>query len=400
MVVACLFAGVGAWGAKVTVSPVTTYASELFGEGHGSPEYMKDDDGNPMAPMVVLTVPGDLGHNGSAEIKFMLDNGAMFDSNISGLMLDSDAGTDLADDGNAATTYDGDGDVDNDFVAAPGAIVSIVDGGTAGDDSITIKVEEATGAPARVAATADTPANAVAIGFVLPQLKNLNGLASAGGKTPVESIKLHITSRVVAGAFSDGKLSNAGPNPKAPGEAVMMSGDSLTVMIEPSGTNGAMKTIAIDDDDKGLTAFMSLKEKNKDGYVELATVTISTLQMSEEAMGAAAEKVMYYIDSDNTLTTGTTEVDDCPIDAALVRRINNAVERLGACATAASVGEVSQRLATVEAKFEAIDVMEEIGTVHRRVDQVVTNTASVAGELKSVVRSLDTITSHLLDRDR
>ena len=85
---------------------------------------------------------------------------------------------------------------------------------------------------------------------------------------------------------------------------------------------------------------------------------------------------------------------------ALVRRINGAVEKLGACATAASVGEVSQRLATVEAKLEAIDVMEEIGTVHRRVDQVVTNTASVAGELKSVVRSLDTITSHLLDRDK
>ena len=76
-----------------------------------------------------------------------------------------------------------------------------------------------------------------------------------------------------SGAFTDSKLDKTGPNPKAPGEAVMMSRDSLTVMIEPSGTNGAMKTIAIDDDaDKGLTAFKSVKEKNKDGYVELATV--------------------------------------------------------------------------------------------------------------------------------
>ena len=299
VVVACLFAGVGAWGAKVEVKPVTTYASELFGEGHGSPEYMKVD-GTSMAPMVVLTIPGDGKHDGSAEIEFVLDNGAVFNSNISGLMWDRDAGNDADSDDDSITN--------NDFESAPGGVVSIVDGGTAGASSIKIKVEEADAdadeTSNRRTAGADAPDQAIA--FELPRLKNLGALAHAGGRMPMKSIKVHVTSRVVSGAFTDSKLSKTGPNPKAPGEAVMMSRDSLTVMIEPSGTNGAMKTIAIDDDaDKGLTAFKSVKEKIKNGYVELATVTIATQQVETPAKAAAGESVVFYVDEDATKTAGT-----------------------------------------------------------------------------------------------
>ena len=295
VVVACLFAGVGAWGAKVVVEPVTTYASELFGEGHGSPEYMKGADGTSMAPMVVLTIPSDGKHNGSAEIEFVLDNGAVFNSNIAALMWKADA--------------------DSEFAPAPGAIVSIVDGGRAGESSIKIKVEEASSEPNTRAVGGDG-VDDQAIAFELPRLKNLGALAHAGGRTPVKAIKVHVTSRVVSGAFTDSKLSKTGPNPKAPGEAVMMSRDSLMVMIEASGTNGAMKTIAIDDDaDEGLTAFKSVKEKNKDGYVELATVTIATQQVETPAKAAAGEMLAYYLDEDGAVTPGTPKVSDCAVDA-------------------------------------------------------------------------------------
>ena len=54
VVVACLFAGVGAWAAEVHVESGPTYASELFGPGHGSiKEYPENK-----VPMVTLTIPG------------------------------------------------------------------------------------------------------------------------------------------------------------------------------------------------------------------------------------------------------------------------------------------------------------------------------------------------------
>ena len=298
--VACLFAGVGAWGAKVEVEPVTTYASELFGEGHGSPEYMKGADGTSMAPMVVLTIPSDGKHSGSAEIEFVLDNGAVFNSNIAALMWKADD--------------------DSEFAPAPGAIVSIVDGGRAGESSIKIKVEEAS-SELDTRAVGGDGVDDQAIAFELPRLKNLGALAYAGGRTPVKAIRVHVTSRVVSGAFTDSKLSKTGPNPKAPGEAVMMSRDSLTVMIEPSGTNGAMKTIAIDDDaDKGLTAFKSVKEKNKNGYVELAMVTIATQQVQTPEKAAAGERVVFYVDGDATKEPGT------PVDCS---KGDSTVDRAG-----------------------------------------------------------------------
>ena len=43
VVVACLFAGVGAWGAEVTVLGPHPYASELFGNDDVSPKYPGDD---------------------------------------------------------------------------------------------------------------------------------------------------------------------------------------------------------------------------------------------------------------------------------------------------------------------------------------------------------------------
>ena len=313
--VACLFAGVGAWGAKVEVSNTQTYASELFGAGHSAIKYPADGE-----PVVTLTIPANVGpvtanaagegaaaamtHNGSAEITFTLGAGA-FAANVTGLMW------------NNGTTE----------APAPGTVASIIDGGRADQNHITIKVEEADPAatdatkrdgtvPAAVTydATATPPVTAgtahtvtQSISFEMPRLKGLESLAGANAKMPEKSIKLHIVSRVVSGQFTDGKLSSKGPDPKAPGEKVVLSRDSLTLEITDPNT----KTIALKDDaDKGLTAFKSVKEKNKDGYVHLATVTIATEQVSKAAKDAAGEKVMYYIDTDGTKHTGTL-ADDC-----------------------------------------------------------------------------------------
>ena len=67
VVVACLFAGVGAWGATVSVTngDKIIYATELFGPGHSSPQYPIDLNADAVGnqdgflPTVVLTIPGE-----------------------------------------------------------------------------------------------------------------------------------------------------------------------------------------------------------------------------------------------------------------------------------------------------------------------------------------------------
>ena len=322
--VACLFAGVGAWGAKVEVTNTQTYASELFGAGHAAIKYPVEG-----TPKVTLTIPPNVGivqesstgagdgapamtHNGSAEITFTLSAGT-FAANVTGLMWNTGA-TDATD------------------APAPGGVASIVDGGRTGDKHITIKVEEASSAgtipddkrdgtipsPVTATANADPPTTGAkhtvtqSISFDMPRLQGLESLAGANAKTPVKSIKLHIVSRVVSGQFTDGKLSSKGPNPKAPGEVVVSSRDSLTLSI----TDANEKTIALKNDAaKGLTAFKSVKEKNKDGYVELATVTISTQQVRLEKKDATGEEVMYFIDTDGAKHEVTGEADGDCVDA-------------------------------------------------------------------------------------
>ena len=303
VVVACLFAGVGAWGAKVTVSPVPTYASELFGEGHAAPTYPTDIDADTDGdqdgtPVVTLTIPANVNedstttpptarvnHDGEALITFKLSTGT-FMSSISGLMFDANTSDDTAP------------------IPATGNVVEIVSGGVAGDDEFVIRVKVAD-------ATNDgrDGTNAHAITFRMPRLQGLGALAGAGGTMPEKSVKLHVTSRVVSGEFTDGKLSSIGLNPRAPGEKVIASRDSLTLAITGSGP----KTIAIDDDaTKGLVAFKSVKEKNKDGYVALATVTIRTQQTSKEAAPAKGAVDVYKLQegAKDPGPAGSNETDD------------------------------------------------------------------------------------------
>ena len=302
MVVACLFAGVGAWGASVTVGPNPVYASELFGEGHTAIKYPTDinpnmDGNQDGTPIVKLTIPANVpdgtNHNGSARITFKLSTGT-FMSNITGLMWN--AGGDAED------------------TAAPGTVATIVSGGRAGENEIVIEVKEA-GADNDTDETrraGDETGVKQTISFRMPRLQGLESLAGAA-KTP-KAVRLHVESRIVSGAFTDGKLSNKGPDPKAPGEIVVSSRDSLTLAIEAS--DGGMKTIAIKDDAaKGLTAFKSVKQ-NKDGYVELATVTITTQQVSKDAKSAAGEMVEFYLSTAATPIENPASAEvNCTVDS-------------------------------------------------------------------------------------
>ena len=309
MVVACLFAGVGAWGATVGVTNGgNIYATELFGPGHSSPKYPIDLDPNTEGnqdgtPMVVLTIPGNLNaqaanpaatpplaasparaHNGSAEVMFMLSGGAVFDANVTGLMYNANTGDD---DVNTPTTLP---------VAAPGTVASIMDGGRKGDAHITIKIEEATDAdttrpaPAPVDREADgaIPSTVVdhSISFTLPRLANLGYLAGAdttdmNDKNDMKSITISATATIRSGAFSDGSLTGTKPPP------VINSYDAVT--LEVSDKNE--KNIPID----GEMAFKSVEGANKDGYVMLATVTIETMPIMTDAKSKVDAKHMYDI---------------------------------------------------------------------------------------------------------
>ena len=124
----------------------TTYASELFGEGHSSPVYPTG-----ATPKVVITIPqaqaaraaagantdatdddrdacAAQDYRGEADITFTLTGGAVFDANISSLMFDPNTSG------------------DNDVAAntATGDAVAIKDGGRKGDNFITLTIQAAT----------------------------------------------------------------------------------------------------------------------------------------------------------------------------------------------------------------------------------------------------------------
>ena len=336
MVVACLFAGVGAWGAMVSVDNGTTiYASELFGEGHSSPEY---PDG--ATPMVVLTIPQNIAartavaddpattdadesrnacaaidHNGEADITFSLSGGATFNANIGGLMWDPIAG-------DGATTASR---------PAPGTVASIKEGGVKGGSSFTITVKPANAADttaddtdtARATLTntwqdvkACTPtagAAAQTISFEMPRLASLGALAGANAldmnpKNDQPKITVSASSRIVSGAFSDGSLTGLTP------PTVISSRDAVTLEISDKNE----KTIAIDGD----AAFMSIKGANKDGYVELATITIETKQIMTAAKAAKARTLVGVLqgadqddggtDNQDVFLAGTAATDAVP----------------------------------------------------------------------------------------
>ena len=295
MVVACLFAGVGAWAqVTVEVSDVHTYASELFGPDHAAIKYPAN-----MTPKVVLTIPPNLAavaareasggnpgcaavpaveYSGEAEVTFTLLGGAMFDANVAGLMYDADAGGTESTEGTAT-----------------GDVASIVSDGRKDDSSITIKIEAATtdGTTTRPintrARTRDGDSCAVTLGdaaashtisFYLPVLKNLSdGLAYASkAKTMVKQVSLQAESRVISGAFSNSYLTgNEGNGYTVP---AVKSRDAVTVSISDPNT----RDIVI----KGDSAFKAVKQADakNNGNVMLATVTVTTRTkyVTQEAM--------------------------------------------------------------------------------------------------------------------
>ena len=345
VVIACLFAGVGAWATKVDVAPSYTYASELFGAGHGAIEYGKA--GN---PVVTLTIPGDstgvdtddadtadvderitmMGrmHNGEAEITFMLTAG-VFDANVSGLMWDADGpprnDPDQTDAAELAVVCDTGGGTDlgcGDPTAAPGTVASIIDGGRKGDNSITIKIEAATAGGGGDAGSFDTDLtndngrNAdymQLITFDLPELDELTALAGATADKP-KTVGLLATSRIVSGAFTDGLLTKKTvKGQEAPDPKLVLTGvNAVSVSISDDNEHA----IAIDDNEKTKQkAFLHLKGANKAGFVKLADVKIETATerpISEEVKAAPA-KAMYSI-----RTGATTEVTDAADNASFV----------------------------------------------------------------------------------
>ena len=326
VVVACLFAGVGAWGAAVSVANSDlVYASELFGAGHAAVNY---PDGK--TPMVQMTIPGNVTagdnplttavetdfestggttHMGEAEVTFTLIGGT-FDANISGIMWDSNLAAD-GDDNDEGDDGTGDDDSDgttgnrmNDYVTAPGTVVSIMSGGRKGDNSMTVKIMAAT---ADGAGGTRSIARYQRIAFDLPPLTGvaLGGANSQNDKTSddFKYVWLNATSRIVGGAFTDGPLVPA-VVPNFYATRVMRSRDAVTLEISDPNT----RTIAISDDAaKKLTAFKSVKEKNAAGYVHLATVEVMTIHEMAAAKGAVAAKHMYDITATDS-TTPTSRI--------------------------------------------------------------------------------------------
>ena len=300
VVVACLFAGVGAWAAEVHVESGPTYASELFGPGHGSiKEYPTDK-----MPMVTLTIPGNAAddpftatsetdattkgtaHGGSALVTFTV-HGATFDANIGEIRWDSNV---VRDD---VTSVGGDGDGDGyDYEVAPGNVVSIEEGGRKGDNFITLRIEAA----ADEGDDGRNVENFHRFRFAIPTLAGLDGLAGANPRDPNKRVWLTASSRVLGGAFTDGVLGpNLGqrygyiiPNP------IINAVDSLTLTVEGQDE----RIVAISDDAKAkLTAFKSVKAMTGDAgaYALISTITIDAEQIEKEGTPEDPGGDMYFI---------------------------------------------------------------------------------------------------------
>ena len=247
-------------------------------------------------------------HTGSAEITFTL-HGAVFDANVTALMFDRDgpakngasqSGVEAA---NICTDNGGTDVGCDEAVVAAGTVASIVSGGRKGDASITIEVAAATvqtddaGTGAAVVQQRDmgfdTEGRDQTISFAIPRLAKLAlagaNITDANDKNDVMHVRLHAESRIVSGAFTDGRLTGIATYPFA---HVVSARDSVTVSM----TDGTPKAIAIDGDD----AFKSVKGANDDGYVKLGTVTIMTKQVAMAAMTK--------VDPAPAFTSGTTTI--------------------------------------------------------------------------------------------
>ena len=266
VVVACLFAGVGAWGATFKVDNAPTYAAELFGSD-AAPGYPKSGAGTMggKVPMVVLTIPATtetpaVDNNGGADITFTLTGGAEFAGAIGTLMYDANVS-------------------ENDTDAAIPSTASqaqVIDGGRSGDTSVTIRIGEA-GEDGR----GDTDAPQT-VSFDLPKLSNLQHLKDPG------AIYVTASSVRTSGSFKDGDLmtTSAGAMKNAAGASVgapaIKSVNAVT--LELTTTDSA--SIVIDGD----LAFKAIKVKG--GTLKLGTVMVTSRDkiVHREGMTAKAAK--------------------------------------------------------------------------------------------------------------
>ena len=267
VVVACLFAGVGAWGATFKVDDAPTYAAELFGSD-AAPEYPKMGDLAGKVPMVVLTIPKTdpdadtpVDEDGGADITFTLTGGAMFAGSIGTLMYD----------GNVS---EGDTEAAGPSTASE---AQVIDGGRPGNTSVTIRIGEA-GNGGR-GPTTEGPQT---VSFTLPKLSNLQSLANPG------AIYVTASSVRTSGSFADGDLetNSVGAMKNAAGTPVgapaIRSVDAATLKLMTTES----ASIVIDGD----TAFKAIKVKS--GTLPLGTVTVTSRDkiVHQQMMGAQKAK--------------------------------------------------------------------------------------------------------------
>ena len=253
MVVACLFAGVGAWGATFKVDDAPTYAAELFGSD-AAPEYPKVGAGKlaGKVPMVVLTIPqttSTVNEDGGADITFTLTGGAKFAGSIGTLMYDGD----LTDNNSQTASTLGE--------PSTASQAQVIDGGRKDDASVTIRIGEE-GDDGRGTTTISDQT----VSFALPKLSNLQSLAAGG------AIYVTASSVRTSGSFKDGDLttSSTGAMKNAAGASVgapaikSVNAATLKLMTTESAS------IVIDGD----SAFTAIKVKG--GTLKLGTVTVTS----------------------------------------------------------------------------------------------------------------------------
>ena len=212
MVVACLFAGVGAWGGLYTVDEdtVPTYAAELFGPGSEgrSPMWpMGDHDDNADTPDVTImpTVRVSLpsADTGSGTITFTLKGGATFGESV------------------ASTNFF----ASNDDGTGPGVVatsgIAIEDGGAKGDSFVTVSVDGSTGEEGLgdtdrridpvdpdntgpLEAAEDIPVRDFY--FKLPKLMGLSILAGGTDVKASNVVTVAVSAESTSGTFPDGTL--------------------------------------------------------------------------------------------------------------------------------------------------------------------------------------------------
>ena len=285
VVVACLFAGVGAWGATFKVDDAPTYAAELFGSD-AAPEYPKMGSGTEGGniPMVVLTIPQTnpdatppVDEDGGADITFMLTGGAKFAGSIGTLMYD----------GNAS---EGDTEAADPSTASE---AQVIDGGRPGNTSVTIRIGEA-GTGGR-GTTTEGPQT---VSFALPKLSNLQSLNTGG------AIYVTASSVRTSGSFADGDLmtTSAGAMKNAAGASVGAPAIKSVNAVTLALTTTDSASIVIDGD----SAFKAIKVKG--GTLNLGTVTVTSKNkiVHREGMPAKVAKgtgevICTTINEDGTL---------------------------------------------------------------------------------------------------